>query len=73
MTSGQFDIADCAQSKEKKIASDVLEICSVARADTALFCGRVDADENKICFLDALVDVCRKEEIATTTLANDLF
>lgn len=50
----------------------VLEISGEASADTRFFGGGVYADENELGFQDGLVDICREEEIASTSLTDDI-
>lgn len=49
-----------------------LEICRKTSTNTALLRGRVDADEDQVCLLDALVDVGREEEVASARLLDDV-
>lgn len=49
-----------------------LEVRSETSTDTALLGRRVDTDEDKIGFEDALVDVGGEEEVATACLTDDV-
>ena len=50
---------------------DVLEIGGTSCTHTALFRGRVDAHEDEIGFLDALIDLCSKEKVPSACFAYD--
>ena len=49
-----------------------LQIRRIARADARLLRRGVDADEDKVGLLDALVDVRREEEVAAAAGPDDL-
>jgi hypothetical protein len=49
-----------------------LEISRESSTDTALLGGGVDTDKDKIRLLYALVDVCREEQVTTTSLADNV-
>lgn len=51
---------------------NVLEVGSKTSTNATLFGRRVDADEDEVCFLDSFVDISRKEEVASTALADDI-
>ena len=55
------------------IQKHALEISSKSSADTALLCGCVDTDEDEVSLFNALIDIGRKEEVATARLTDNVF
>jgi hypothetical protein len=57
---------------ENNTIKDSLEVSSEAGTDTALLGGGVDADEDQVGLLDALIDIGGEEEVAATSLSDNV-